>query len=140
MQLVGIVVVVSLLLSETSGGRTCWCSKKTRTGEECNGKMRRFNVAIARYLGVTTDGWACSRHWIRLNREANSFCACPLPAPEHSHDISTNIPERFYNMFDRIGQNMSGYRRGSRWCSRCRKNADRLFQNELDYRAPEKVS
>ena len=111
--------------------------KKTRKGEECKGKMRRFNAAIARYVGGTTNSWACTRHWTRINREANSFCACPLPV--HSTDISANIPARLYEMFDRIGSTTSGYRPGVRWCSRCRKNADQLFKDEQDYSPPGKV-
>ena len=42
-------------------------------------------------------------------------------------------------MFDRIGSTTSGYRPGVRWCSRCRKNADRLFKDEQDYSPPGKV-
>ena len=143
MQLVAmlqITILMSLFFTETSGARTCWFHKKTRTGEECNGKMRRFNAAIARYVGGATDGWACTRHWTRANREANRFCACPLPVQSvHSNDISVKIPVRLYEMFDRIGRAMSGYRPGVRWCSRCRRNADRLFKDEEDYCPPEKV-
>ena len=131
------IMLMSLVFTETSGGGTCWYHRKTRKGEECKGKMRRFNAAIGRYVGGTTNSWACTRHWTRINREANSFCACPLPV--HSTDISANIPPRLYETFDRIGSTTSGYRPGVRWCSRCRKNADRLFKDEQDYSPPGKV-
>ena len=138
-QLAALHMLMYMLFTETSGERTCWFQKKTRTGEECRGTMRRFNDAIARYFGGTTEAWACTRHWTRANREANRFCACPLPV--HSNDIhSRTIPERFHQMFDRIGRMMSGYRPGLRWCCRCRNNADEIFKGEKDYLPPEQVS
>ncbi|KAL9965000.1 hypothetical protein ACROYT_G028723 [Oculina patagonica] len=120
---------------KTSGGHTCWFSKKTRAGEECRGKIRRFNNDIARYVGTSTDAWACTRHWTRINREANSFCACPLS--QHSKDLfSQRIPLRLLGMFDRIGLAIPGYRRGTRWCIKCYKTADSIFQNEVDFKPP----
>ena len=134
-----IVMLMCVLFTETSGERTCWFHKKTRTGEECRGTMRRLNAAIARYVGGTTDAWACTRHWTRINREANRFCACPLPV--HSDDLHRhNIPERFHQMFDRIGHTTSGYRPGVRWCCRCKDTADEVFKGEQDYSPPEQVS
>ena len=99
--------------------------------------MQRFNAAIARYVGGTTNSWACPRHWTRIKREVNGFCECPLPV--HSTDISAKIPARFYDMFDRTVSTASGYRPSVRWCSRCRKNADQLFKDEQDYSPPGKV-
>lgn len=123
---------------KTSGGHTCWFSKKTRAGEECRGKIRRFNNDIARYVGTSTDAWACTRHWTRINREANSFCACPLS--QHSKDLfSQRIPLRLLGMFDRIGLAIPGYRRGTRWCIKCYKTADSIFQNEVDFKPPNQV-
>ena len=52
------VMLMYVLLTETSGARTCWFHKKTRTSEECRGKVRRFNAAMARYLGGTTEDHA----------------------------------------------------------------------------------
>ena len=140
MQLVHLaVVIVVTLVSETSGERTYWFCKKTRTGEACRGAMRRFNAAIARYVGGNTDAWACSPHWTRINREANRFCACPLPV--HSDDIhALHIPERFHQMFNRIGHSTNGYCPGVRWCCRRRNTADEVFKSELDYSPPAQVS
>ena len=133
------IMLMYVLFTETSGERTCWFHKKTRTGEECRGTMRCFNGAMARCYGGTTEAWPCTRHWTRANREANRFCACPLPV--HSNDIhSRTIPERFHQMFDRIGRMMSSYRPGLRWCCRCRNNADEIFKGEKDYLPPEQVS
>ena len=133
------IILVSALFTGTSGKQTCWFHKKTRTGEECRGTMRRLNAAIARYVGGTTDAWACTRHWTRVNHEANRFCACPLPV--HSDDIhSLPIPERLHQMFDRIGNTVSGYRPGVQWCCRCRNTADEVFKDEEDYSPPEQVS
>ena len=122
------MMLMGLMFTETSGGGTCWYHRKTRKGEECKGKMRRFNAANARNVGGTTNSWACTRHWPRINLEANGFCACPLPV--HSTDISANIPARFYEMPDGIGRTTSGYRPGVLWCSSCRKIADQLFKDD----------
>ena len=46
---------------------------------------------------------------------------------DESNDISVNISERFYKMFDCIGCTMASYRPGVRCCSRCRINADQLY-------------
>ena len=119
MRLVLQIMLLSIMFTETSGERTCWYHRKTRKGEECKGKMWRFSATIARYVGGTTNSWEGTRHWSRINRKANGFCACPLPV--HSADISANIPARFYEMFDRIGRKTSGYRPGVRWCSSCRR-------------------
>ena len=59
------------------GEHACFI-KKPRTGEECKGKIRKLNIAIARYVGGTTDAWACTLHWTRIYRDSNKFCACPL--------------------------------------------------------------
>ena len=124
---------------ETSGHHLCFLREKTRSGEACAGKiMRRFTPDIARYLGTDTNAWACNMHWKRIKREANGFCACPLPV--HCHDLhNQNIPERLIPTFDRIGESIPGYRRGLRWCNRCYHTADQHFKNEPDYQPPKKV-
>ena len=138
MLLARVVLFMCVWLKGSSGGRTRLFHKKTRTGEECKGKIRKLNIAIARYVGGTTDAWACTLHWTRIYRESNKFCACPLPV--HSKELHhQNIPERFYKIFDWIGQTVRGYRPGVRWCTSCRKSADELFKNEQDYSPPKKV-
>ena len=114
MRLVLQIMLMSLIFTETSGGGTSWYCRKTRKGKECKGKMQRFNAAIARYVGGTTNSWACTRHWTRITSEASGFCACPLPV--HSTDISAKIPARFYEMFDRSESTASGCHPGVRWC------------------------
>ena len=133
------VIISVMTVEETCGGKTCWFHKKTRAGEECRGRMRRFTPGIARFLGGDTNSWACTRHWTRVHREVNSFCACPLPV--HSTELSQrHIPVRLYQIFDRIGVTVPGYRAGVRWCNSCSKTADEKFKSERDYSPPEKVS
>ena len=133
------VIISVMTVEETCGGKTCWFRKKTRAGEECRGRMRRFTPGIARFLGGDTNSWACTRHWTRVHREVNSFCACPLPV--HSTELSQrHIPVRLYQIFDRIGVTVPGYRAGVRWCNSCSKTADEKFKSERDYSPPEKVS
>ena len=124
--------------SETSGHHLCFLRERTRSGETCTGKMRRFTPDMARYLGTSTDTWACNMHWKRVKREANGFCAYPLPVP--CKDLhNQNIPERLVPVFDRIGVSIPGYRRGLRWCNRCYQTADQHFKKEADYQPPKKV-
>ena len=112
--------------------------KKKKTGEECKAKVRKVNTAIARYVGGTTDSWACSLHWTRIYRELNTFCACPLPArsKEFHHQ---NIPQRMYKIFHLIGKILSCHRPGIRWYTSCRKSADDLFKREQGYSLLKKV-
>ena len=119
--------------------RICWFLKRTRTGEECQGPLRQFDVGIARFLVSNQNCWACTRHWMRAHREANEFCSSPLS--EHSTELSSRIiPRRFHRLFDRVGANVPNYRPGTRWCNKCAVNADNVFSNEPDYIPPAKVS
>ena len=125
-----------ILWTETSGHHLCSLCEKRRSGEACRGKMRRLTPDLVRYLGTfSPDSRACNMHWKRAKREANRFCACPLPV--HCKELNThNIPERLVPVFDRIGGSIPGYRRGLRWCNRCCETADQHFQNEPDYIPP----
>ena len=123
---------------ETSGHHLCFLGEKTRSGEACTGTMRTFTPDTARYLGTDTNTSACNMHWKRMKREANGFCACPLPV--HCKDLhNQNIPEGLIPIFDRIGESIPGYRRGLRWCNRCYQTADQNFNNLPDYQPPRMV-
>ena len=77
-------------------------------------------------------------HWKRMKREANKFCACPLPV--HCKDLhNQNIPARLVPVFDRIGENIPGYRCGLRWCNRFHQTAEQHLKNEPGYKPPKKV-
>ena len=106
------------------------------------GRMQRKNEkiysGIVRFLSGDTNSWACTRHWTKVHREGNSFCACPLPV--HSTELSRrHIPVRPYQIFDCIGVTVPGYRAGVRWCNICSKTADEIFKSERDYSPPEKT-
>ena len=121
-----------MTFEETCGGKTCWFDKKTRSGEECRGRMRRFTPGIARFLSGDTNSWT------RVHREVHSFYACPLPV--HSTELSRrHISVRLYQIFDRIGATVPGYRAGVRWCNSCSKPTDENFKSERNYSPPEKV-
>lgn len=134
--LIGLICMTLFKTSCLHG--TCWFHEKTRAGEECRGKMRRFTLGIAQYLGSNTDTWACTRHWTSINREINGFCACALPVHLNGLHMQ-NISERLLQMFHRIRESVPGYRRGVKWCNNCYKTADQLFKNEPDYHPPGKV-
>ena len=109
--------------------RTCWFARRTRAGETCQGRSRRFDEAIARFVDGNLNCWACTRHWIRATREANEYCSSPLL--EHSTELSKRkVPWRFYRLFDRVGANVPSYRSGTRWCNKCSMIADSVFSSE----------
>ena len=91
-------VTVTFLLLGCYGkptNRICWFLKRTRTGEECQCPLRRFDEAIARFVNGDSNCWACTRHWMRASREANEYCSSPFL--EHSTQLSKrSIPKRFY--------------------------------------------
>lgn len=135
-------VTFTLLLSGCNGkptDRICWFAKRTRTGEQCQGPLRRFDEAIARFVDGTLNCWACSWHWMRASREANEYCSSPFL--EHSTELAKiNIPKRLYHLFDRLGANTPNYRPGIRWCNKCERRADSDLSKETDYIPPAKVS
>ena len=131
--MLSVVVVLAV-----SNDRNCFFAKKTRSGENCNGRMRPLTESIARFSGGSTSARACTRHWTRARRAAEKVCGCPLR--EHSEEFHPlPIPKRLHAMFDRIGAKQASYRAGVRWCTRCAKTADIRFKNEPDYVSPEKV-
>ena len=42
--------------------RICWFAKRTRAGESCQGHLRRFDEAIARFVEGNLKCWARTRH------------------------------------------------------------------------------
>lgn len=112
--------------------------KKTRTGGECNGKMRKSDTAVAKQratLEGKTDAQAYTLYWTRIDRELNTFCSCPLPV--HSKEFhGESIPQRLYKILHRIGTTASGYRPGTTWCTSFRKYVDDLFKSEQEYIPP----
>lgn len=119
--------------------RICWFAKRTRAGESCQGRLRRFDEAIARFVEGNLKCWACTRHWMRASREANEYCSSPLL--EHSTELSKRkVPRRFYRLFDRLGAHVPTYRPGTRWCNKCSTIADSVFSKEPDYVPPTEVS
>ena len=118
--------------------RICWFAKRPRAGESCQGRLRRFDEAIARFVEGNLKCWACTRHWMRASREANEYCSSPLL--EHSTELSKRkVPRRFYRLFDRLGANVPTYRPGTRWCNKCSTIADSVFSKEPDYVPPTEV-
>ena len=118
--------------------RICWFVKRTRTGEVCQGPLRRFDEAIARFVNRDLNCWACTRHWMRASREANEYCSSPFL--EHSTQLSKrSIPKRFYHLFDRLGANTHNYRPEIRSWNKGVTIADNALSKQ-SYYIPPKVS
>ena len=116
----------------------CWFLKRTRTGEECQGPLRRFDKATARFVNGDLNCWACTRQWMRASLEANEYCSSPFL--EHSTQLfKRSIPKRFYYLSDRLGVNTPNYPPGIRWCNKYATIADNALSKESDY-IPPKVS
>lgn len=92
-------------------GKTCWfihwrrclnwrrMQRQSKKVEDCNSEERWW------CHGCLAMRPLHSVHWTRI------FCACPPPVlPKELHH--KNIPEKFYKIFDRIRQTVSGYRPG----------------------------
>ncbi|XP_078364173.1 uncharacterized protein LOC144648517 [Oculina patagonica] len=41
------------------------------------------------------------------------------------------IPERLYTVFDAVGRDQEGYKRGTRWCNLCKRNADNSISQRV---------
>ena len=60
------------------------------------------------------------------------YRSCPLPG--HSSAMNpTPIPARLFQVFDEVGKSMLLYRPGTRWCTSCRRNADKKFPSMAKY-------
>ena len=115
--------------------RFCWFLKRTRTGEECQGSLRRFDDAIARFVNGDLNCWACTRLWMRASREANEYCSSPFL--EHSTQLSEkSIPKRFCYLFDRLGANTPNYWQGIHWCNKRFTITGNALSTESDYIPP----
>ena len=135
------VFVVAVLAFALSKGnlptqKTCCLRGKTRFKLVCKGKMLALSGDLARVAEVQPGNFVCELHRNQL-RARNNVCSCPLPS--HSVTMSnTPIPERLYGVFDQVGRNMPSYRPGTRWCTSCRRNADRKFLSLAEYQSPAK--
>ena len=60
------------------------------------------------------------------------YRSCPLPG--HSSVMNpTPIPARLFQVFDEVGKSVLLYRPGTRWCTSCRRNADKKFPSMAKY-------
>ena len=133
------VFVAAVLLFAFSQGKNpvekvCCMKGKTREKFVCKGRLVALNVELARVAMVEHGNFVCEFHWHQL-RTRNNVCSCPLAS--HSSTMSTTpIPVRLYEVFDQAGRNMASYRPGTRWCTSCRRNADRKFSSMPGYQKP----
>ena len=64
------------------------------------------------------------------SRATNNIC----PLPGHSSAMNpTPIPARLFQVFDEVGKTILLYRPGTRWCTSCRRNADKKFPSMAKY-------
>ena len=129
------------LLLKCRNKRTCWFLKRTRAGETCQGQLKPFDEAIARFVEGNLNCWACTWHiWMRATQEEKEYCSSPLL--EHSTELSKRkVPERFYRLFDRVRANVPTYLPRTRWRNKCISMiADGVFCIEPAYVPPVQVS
>ena len=104
----------------------CWFHKKEKAGKEYHGPLRKFDEAIARFVGGNLNCWAYTRNWM-----------CSLS--QHSNQLSNrNTPRRFYHLLDWVGAYVPNYRHGTRWCNKCATIAGTFSSDKQDYIFPAK--
>ena len=134
---IAVVVVIGLSRGIFPDEKACCLSSKTREKNVCRGRMIELSTEMARVAEVGRGNFVCTFHWHQL-RTRNNICSCPLPT--HSATLSsTPIPERLYRVFDEEGRKkMPSYRPGTKWCTSCRRNADKIFSSKDEYLRPKK--
>lgn len=134
-----VYIAITLLVISFSEGKlpeekNCCLSGKTRVRFVCRGRMIALNAEMARVAKVERGNFVCEFHWQQL-RKRNNICSCPLKS--HSSTLSNiPIPTRLYEVFDEAGKDMPSYRPGTRWCTSCRRNADKKFATKATYKKP----
>ena len=141
MNFVACVIVTALVLIASSVDKPpvekVYCLKeKTCHNSTCRGRIIAWNTEMARVAEVERGNFVCEFHYMQL-RKRNDMCSCPLPS--HSSTLSkTSIPTRLYKVFDEAGRSIESYRPGTRWCTSCRRSADKTFATQTTYQKPVK--
>ena len=139
MNLIARVIVIALVLIASSIGKppvekVCCLKEKTCHSSSCRGRIIALNVEMARVVEVEQGNFVYEFHYMQL-RKRNNICSCPLPS--HSSTLSnTSIPTRLYKVFDEAGRSIGSYRPGARWCTSCRRSADKTFTTQTTYQKP----
>ena len=139
MNFVARVIVMALVSIASSVGKppvekVCCLREKTRHSSSCRGRIIALNAEMARVAEVERGNFVCEFHYMQL-RKRNNMCSCPLPS--HSSTLSkTSIPTRLYKVFDEAGRSIKSYRPGTRWCTSCRRSADKTFATQTTYQKP----
>ena len=139
MNFVARVIVMALVSIASSVGKppvekVCCLREKTRHSSSCRGRIIALNAEMARVAEVERGNFVCEFHYMQL-RKRNNMCSCPLPS--HSSTLSkTSIPTRLYKVFDEAGRSIESYRPGTRWCTSCRRSADKTFATQTTYQKP----
>ena len=50
------------------------CKKEKQITDLGKSVMGRFTCEMAQHVETTTDAWACTRHFMGINHEVDSFC------------------------------------------------------------------
>ena len=66
----------------------------------------------------------CMFHKNKIVWSDTNRCSCPSTWG-HSKTLHRHpIPKRMFNILDKAGENVDGYRPGTRWCNKCQQNAE----------------
>ena len=139
MNFVARVIVMALVsiapsVGKPPVGKVCCLREKKRHGSSCRGRIIALNAEMARVAEVERGNFVREFHYMQL-RKRNDMCSCPLPS--HSSTLSkTSIPTRRYKVFDEAGRSIESYRPGTRWCTSCRRSADKTLATQTTYQKP----
>jgi len=102
----------------------CFFSPRTRSKETCYGQLNICDVTLARAGGIPQGTKVCMFHKNKIVWSDTNRCSCPSTWG-HSKTLHRHpIPKRMFNILDKAGENVDGYRPGTRWCNKCQQNAE----------------
>ena len=113
------IIIVGFLNCEAGKERDatgCTASSRSRSGGKCHGKFYLADEGLSRAGGIPLGSNLSLLHrneifaWDRR-------CSFPASSWGHSTLHQHPIPRRLYNHLDMLGQDVEGYRPGTRWSS-----------------------
>ena len=136
MNFVARVIVTALVLIASSVDKPpvekVYCLKeKTCHNSTCRGRIIAWNTEMARVAEVERGNFVCEFHYQQL-RKRNNICSCKLLS--HSSALRHTSPRDY----DEAGRSIESYRPGMRWCTSCRRSADKTFATQTTYQKPVK--
>ena len=112
------------------------CSRRWKSGRKCGGRSYPLGPELARAAELPVGLTVCRVHWDKIRRNNNK---CSVPGKTHSKNLHEQpIPIRHHSVLDAIGKEKEQYNPGTRWCTECCMQVDKLdeFITRPEYQPP----